>query len=85
MLLFVRLSFIFEIIIKFDFEKNKNICIMYLYIKKLVGKRIFKRENMYVLFYVFGIELVLFDSCGYVVIIEEILFLMVYRFLFLDM
>lgn len=46
MLLFVRLSFIFEIIIKFDFEKNKNICILYLYIKKLLSKRIFKRENM---------------------------------------
>lgn len=80
MLLFVRLSPISETITKLDFEKNENTCILYLHIKKLVGKRIPKRENTYVLFYVLGIELVLFDSCGHVVIIEVTLLLMVNRF-----
>lgn len=80
MLLFVRLSPISETITKLDFEKNKNTCILYLHIKKLLGKRIPKRENTYVLIYVLGNELVLFDSCGHVVIIEVTLLLMVYRF-----
>lgn len=48
--------------------------------KKLLGKRIPKRENTYVLIYVLGIESVLFDSCGHVVIIEVTLLLMVNRF-----
>lgn len=45
MLLFVRSSPISETITKLDFEKKKNTCILYLHIKKLLGKRIPKREN----------------------------------------
>lgn len=37
MLLFVRSSPISETITKLDFEKNKNTCILYLHIKKVVG------------------------------------------------